>query len=124
MERRGNTENGLGQDDIIRKFNILKAVPQVTTGSVKAISYGQKLTSGDSKKETINNVSDIQTMYSAKDMLVGFKVTYPSVSETESGNGIWSWVTEKKRMVMNFCLRNLDLVKRKWHSHWQLENTA
>lgn len=95
MERRGNTENGLGQDDIIRKFNILKAVPQVTTGSVKAISYGQKLTSGDSKKETINNVSDIQTMYSAKDMLAGFKVTYPSVSETESGNGIWSWVTEK-----------------------------
>ena len=95
MERRGNTENGLGQGDIIRKFNILKAVPQVTTGSVKAISYGQKLTSGDSKKETINNVSDIQTMYSAKDMLAGFKVTYPSVSETESGNGIWSWVTEK-----------------------------
>lgn len=95
MERRGNTENGLGQDDIIRKFNILKAVPQVTTGSVKAISYGQKLTSGDSKKETVNNVSDIQTMYSAKDMLAGFKVTYPSVSETESGNGIWSWVTEK-----------------------------
>ena len=95
IERRGNTENGLGQGDIIRKFNILKAVPQVTTGSVKAISYGQKLTSGDSKKETINNVSDIQTMYSAKDMLAGFKVTYPSVSETESGNGIWSWVTEK-----------------------------
>ena len=95
MERRGNTENGLGQDDIIRKFNILKAVPQVTTGSVKAISYGQKLTSGDSKKETVNNVSNIQTMYSAKDMLAGFKVTYPSVSETESGNGIWSWVTEK-----------------------------
>lgn len=81
-------ETGLGSADRTLNFVIQKASPVVATeGQVANISYGQKLTAGDTVK-----VDGLETELSAKSMLSGYSITYPDLGEQMLGT--WSWVTE------------------------------
>ena len=93
LKQSNGGEVGLGSADRTYYFVINKAEPEITTtGSVAKVSYGQKLTAGETTKEMVEG-TERETKLSAKTMVTGYSVTYPDVSEQVLGT--WTWVTEE-----------------------------
>ena len=88
------SETFLSKQDLTYYFVINKAKPKITTtGNVASISYGQKLTAGETVKETVEGTDNVKTRVSAKEMVTGYDVTYLDLNEPVLGT--WTWVTEE-----------------------------